>query len=521
MPRRLGLWIAGPLVALMHAVATPAAATELALLLGNATYNDNHNIGSGTAIVDAVGDLQEAGVAVVARDEVGARAIQRAVAQFEQLAPSAESVLIALTGRFVTSGQETWFLPVDADAPTLAGLPQQALPLSTALTILGHAADRGAGKAILLLGTDRSDGRIGRYLREGVGDLDLPPGVTLVSGAPVDIARVLRGTLARPGARIADAVAADRALRLDGYRDGGAFLDRADDDVARIAADLQRRAAAENALHDAERTARRDRAAEAARSEEAAAWEKVRDRDVIDDYVAFIRAYPDGRHTDRAREIVQAARARDDFGARLTEERMALSRDARREIQRDLTALGYRANGLDGQIGTVTRSAIADWQRAHGHRVTGYLNAAQIERLRAAARDAPNTARDQGPSDGRGDADADADWWARTGQGGGPDGWQAYLDRYPDGRYADIARTRLDGAGDRASSADARTEAALRLSPDVRAVVERKLQDHGYDPGRVDGTFDASARRAIRAFQRDEGAASTGYLTQRTLDALF
>ena len=64
------------------------------------------------------------------------------------------------------------------------------------------------------------------------------------------------------------------------------------------------------------------------------------------------------------------------------EERLlSLNYDERREVQRRLTALGYRTYGFDGTFGRATRAALAAWQRDEGLRASGYLTADQFRLL--------------------------------------------------------------------------------------------------------------------------------------------
>ncbi len=53
-----------------------------------------------------------------------------------------------------------------------------------------------------------------------------------------------------------------------------------------------------------------------------------------------------------------AARAEQDEAA------LRLTRDQRRQVQRDLSLMGYDTRGIDGVFGRGTRAAIAGWQSA-------------------------------------------------------------------------------------------------------------------------------------------------------------
>lgn len=64
------------------------------------------------------------------------------------------------------------------------------------------------------------------------------------------------------------------------------------------------------------------------------------------------------------------------------EAHLALSRGARREVQRRLALARFNPSFFDGIFGPATRSALGDWQRSVGLRVTGYLDASALTLLR-------------------------------------------------------------------------------------------------------------------------------------------
>ncbi|MFQ5566459.1 MAG: lytic murein transglycosylase [Paracoccaceae bacterium] len=78
-----------------------------------------------------------------------------------------------------------------------------------------------------------------------------------------------------------------------------------------------------------------------------------------------------------------------DFGLRLAMDwprgDRPLSRDETEELQRRLTALGYPTKGIDGIIGPHTRSAIRSFQADKEMVPDGYVSAALLEQVRAAA----------------------------------------------------------------------------------------------------------------------------------------
>lgn len=63
------------------------------------------------------------------------------------------------------------------------------------------------------------------------------------------------------------------------------------------------------------------------------------------------------------------------------EAQLGLSASQRRAVQSGLTQRGFSTRGIDGIFGAGTRGAIAGWQRANDMTATGYLTAAQYQRL--------------------------------------------------------------------------------------------------------------------------------------------
>ena len=87
--------------------------------------------------------------------------------------------------------------------------------------------------------------------------------------------------------------------------------------------------------------------------------------------------YPDPRAgpADSAAQLATAAAA-------AAEARLALSPDARREVQRRLTLARFDPHLVDGIFGPATRAALGGWQRAPGLPVTEYLDAPALALLR-------------------------------------------------------------------------------------------------------------------------------------------
>jgi membrane-bound lytic murein transglycosylase B len=59
------------------------------------------------------------------------------------------------------------------------------------------------------------------------------------------------------------------------------------------------------------------------------------------------------------------------------------------------------------------------------------------------------------------------------------------------------------------------------LALEERKALQQALSDKGYDPGPVDGVIGALTRKALRAWQRDNGLAPDGYASAAVLNALI
>ena len=125
-----------------------------------------------------------------------------------------------------------------------------------------------------------------------------------------------------------------------------------------------------------------------------------------------------------------------------------------------------------------------------------------------------------------------------------PEELQAYLDSYPDGAFAPLARSRLkrlsgpeetpaapaaasgDLPADASPAADSsRTaeslEAALGLDRQERRRIQQRLAALGFDPGPADGLFGRGTRGAIGRWQSSQGDEPTGYMDAEAAKTLL
>jgi peptidoglycan hydrolase-like protein with peptidoglycan-binding domain len=528
-------------VVLCLGASVPASAAGLALILVNEDYLDLRDARGAAELSAEAERLAAAGFSVeVARDR-DAAGLREALADLEAALARGEGerVVLVLAGHWVHGGNGAWLLGTEAEAlsPVLAdgaGLRLDA--------VLALAAARPGG-AIVALEDRAFPGDPGPGLSGGLpAALEVPQGVTLVRGPGPQLSGFLRAVL-RPGTRVASAAAQARGLQTAGF----------------LPAHLPFLPEGFRPGEDAERRAWE--AAEGAGTEEALA--------------AFLEDFADGPYAERAREALGALeRAPDRLEAALD-----LSRDERRAIQRDLTLLGRDTRGIDGIFGPGTRAAIAAWQRENDLPETGYLDRDQFFALASqAARRATELEAEARERQAEIDRQ-DCAFWRDSGAGADEAGLRAYLERFPDGLFAAIARERLgeiegarqeaaqardraaweeaiaddspasyrryleafpegafaqaalariealtgrpgraDGDGEAAARA---AEEALRLPRVMRAMIEQRLAALGHDPGATDGEFDADTRRAIRRYQRTNDLPATGYLSEQVVSRLL
>lgn len=522
-------------------LALPASASGLVLIIANERHQHIRDARGASQVLALENRLADAGFAVDLATDLAAPTMRAALAslstQIERRGH--ERVIIIFAGHVLHSAQGAWLLGTDADRPDLARIDDAGLRLETALAVAGMLQ----GGAIVAIADFGYPGRPEAGLAVGMPDqVSVPQGVTLLSGPVERVTAVLRAA-ARPGINLRDAGGRIRGLQMQGFLPPYLpFLPEGH---------------------------------EPARDAERRAWQRAVEADTADTYRAFLEDFPDGSFADEASEAIE----RLEFSPERVEQALGLSRDERRAIQRDLTLLGFDPRGIDGIIGPATRAALRAWQRHNGLEPHGYLDREQVIELAAqAARRAAELEAEARERQAEAER-RDRAFWRETGASGDEAGLRAYLQRYPEGIFASIARQRLreieeeraralalrdsaawdaarardtvaayrryiadfpdgafvDQAEDRIDELEGRVrpgrdrpsraeieaararEAAMNLPHFTRVMVERRLARMGYDPGAINGQLDPDTRRAIRQWQRDLGVPATGYLNQNLM----
>jgi peptidoglycan hydrolase-like protein with peptidoglycan-binding domain len=535
------------ILAVAACLAGQAMAQDAALVIGNGSYRNASGISSASDAIDAATALEGAGFRVrKGGDLTVAQMRDLMTAYYGDTAAPGRSVIL-LSGHFVQHGDETWFLGTDADAPGLSEADAAGIPLST---LLEMAAER-PGAAMVLLGTEDRRIALGRGLLAGIGPIDAPQGVTVISGDAGDIAAFASSILTRPGQSAAALAARAGDLSVTGFLGNAApFLP--EPEAASVPAPSSGALVTDQVERDL--------------------WATTQTIDTVKGYDSYLRRYPDGLFAEAARRAI-AAQNDPVARAKVAEDAMALSRDQRRQVQRDLSILDIDPRGIDGLFGRGSRTAIATWQKRNNYEATGYVTGEQVAVLAAqsekrAAELEAEAAKRQIEQERQ-----DRLYWEQTGKAGDEPGLRAYLKRYPDGLFAELAQERLSvfddqrkaeaAAAERAawdkalqintptgfreylaaypngafaddakqiladlgtSEADQnakRAEDALGLNQGLRRLLEQRLAALGLKPGTIDGEFDSDTRRAIRRYQQARGLPVSGYLNQQTVARLL
>jgi hypothetical protein len=99
--------------------------------------------------------------------------------------------------------------------------------------------------------------------------------------------------------------------------------------------------------------------------------------------------------------------------------------------------------------------------------------------------------------------------------------FEAYLNRYPDGAFAEIARINLEGTKTEAlHSREQESDKVAISDPSVLSEVRERLYELNFDPGSFNGPVGEAAHQAIREFQKMSNLPPTGEVSQGLLRRL-
>jgi peptidoglycan hydrolase-like protein with peptidoglycan-binding domain len=529
-------------------LAQGAQAGDFALILANGRYADAPN---NRMAMDADGlarDLGARGFTVFQAIDDNAARMREVAAQMQaamQANPDPDRVVIAVTGYFANRGSDAWLLEPASGAVTPLNVGGRGISLSA---LAGLAAE-APGQAVMLIAAPDGSVDMTPGIAPGPGEVAAPQGVTIVAGSMDRLRRWTRDMLLDPRLTLEQAlINLPRDTAAYGFRSAAVhFADAGDGGGNGIDSPMG----------------------------EMAYWNAVRDIGTTEAYAAYLNRYPQGIFADEAGQQVNAVPPDPRTLAEQGEAALNLGRDARRQIQRNLSLLGFDPRGIDGIFGRGSRTAITAWQRSRGQPDTGFLSAPEIDVLQRQADVRAAELEREAQLRREAEERADRQYWSQVGRD--EPGLRAYLGRYPDGLFADEAQARLDrileerrnraearerAAWDQTRQVDsieayqaflaqfpngsfadaardrleeliderdnrARNEAAraeegqVVPSAGARLLVEKMLAVYGQDPGPQDGKFTRETRKAIRRFQRSRDLPVTGFVNQQTMVMLM
>jgi peptidoglycan hydrolase-like protein with peptidoglycan-binding domain len=535
------------LSALMGATGFSAAAGDVALLIANENYDNGRDIRAADDLLDAEAALEAAGFEVLTGEDVSTAELRMLVEELQQKADGSGRIIIAASGHFARSGSGSWIFGTDADTPSRLSAGAQGVALEALIGVAGASA----GQAVVLLGTEEREFALGSGLEAGIKAPEAEQGVTIVTGGASEIAAFVQGELLADGQSVVASLSRAPSLTGSGF-------------LAPLIPFMGGTPAVQVEVEDPN-------------SAERAFWTATQGINSAAGYQGYLNTYPDGLFTDEARQAIERIEQEPAKLAEAEEDALNLSRDARRQIQRNLTLLDYDPKGIDGIFGRGSRAAITKFQQANGLPATGFVTRGMMDRLSVQA-ERRNAELEAEAERRRVELERqDRAYWQETGALGDEAGLRAYIERYPDGVFADIAAVRLKpfedarreaaAAQDRADwdaavsvdtgaayegylqanpegafvaqakariselkfanqnkaalDAAKRNEERLGMSAGTRRLMEDRLEKLGLEPGPADGVFDDKTRRAIRRYQEARRLQVTGYLNQATVVRLL
>ena len=464
-----------------------ALAVDIALVITNSEYDNRSRIRDGDRdLRDVLRAYDRDGYTVMSGRNLNAADMAELLADFEEKSAGADRVIIHFTGYVEPSAQNMRLVPSDMDKGSLVGAHYAA----PSLDLLYELLDDRPGRSALLLATPTA--AVGDYIEAGP---DIPQGVLVMSGKTRTMNRFVAREFLRNNVAPAS-IRDDAGISVAGFVSDIAMTARDNGD------DRSQPSAADNTVVEMQ------------------VWRAAAQAGTRAALQKYMTQYPNGLFVREAQARI-AALVPQISPEEQIEKALNLTRAQRRNIQQNLTLLGFDTRGIDGIFGNGSRRAVTSWQRSIGFRESGFLDRAQIRVLEEAARTRQAELDAKAESDRAAHDREDLAFWQATGSSGNAEDLREYLKRYPDGLFADQAKRVLDTLTPQVDPRLVARENALNLNGQTRRLVEQRLAGLKLNPGRVDGNFDDQTRQAITQFQQSRGMQATGYLDSDTVGQLI
>lgn len=496
------------LASAMSTLALPAAAQNVALVIGNSEYRNATDLTSREhdRLVSA---YEAAGYEVTEGEDLSRTQLFTLLGGFLGEVEGAERVVIHLNGHAVTTDTETWFLPTDANGDSVVRIGLTAPTLDLFLSMVDEASDVG----VLFVGTQGDRGFEGDGYDAGVGRIYAPRDTMVVTGPIGGVSSFVRGRALEPGTGLR-ALANDlpEGLTRYGFAPRDAVL--VDERVEPEPAPLPQVEPAEPQISPAEQ---RERDLNLTRAQRRTIQSNLTT-------LGYDTRGVDGIFGSGSRGAITAWQQAQSFtatgflsqgqiellGVQAENRRAAQEAEqARAQAEREREDRAFwQATGASGDARGLRR-----YLESYPDGVFATQARQQLDALQQADRSAQQRQIDR--------------TWQATQDEDSIAAYQAFINNYPDSQYVEAAYAalaRLQAAAqptvDPLEEARA-AEQALGLSSINRALVQIRLQSLGYQVGNISGSFDETTRAGIAAFQRDYGLEATGYVNQPTVRQLI
>jgi len=469
-------------------------AKDVAVVLSNSDARKDWYKRNAGGYLTLLQSLRGGGFDVVVSENASAAQAAQTVQSLWAAMDDTDRLLIVANGPFAQSNTDTWLLGEGAIQPNAFSIGQQG----TSVAALLHLLAERPGRAVLALAPEPVRARdLGRGVEPGIGAFAVPQGVTVLSGAPSDLFGFVTDSVIQPDTGLGLAAAATRGkIEAQGFLPKGRSFAALPGDRGLGFGD-------------------------------AGFWNAASSIGTEEAYEAYLNRFPSGLFAPAAQEKLSALETAKAQQARAAEARLGLNKEDYRALQADLTALGYDTRGIDGVFGRGSRAALSRWQEEAGFVPSGYLTRTQLRVLQTESA----LIQQQRDRDLAAQREADEAYWRETGALGTKEGVEAYLKRYPEGVFAEDAKTLLDllvaaepkptGPTEAQINAAKAEEAKVLKNSLARLLAEQRLAQLGFGPGAIDGRFDGNTRKAVAAFQAQRGITATGYVDSTTASRLL
>lgn len=249
-------------------------------------------------------------------------------------------------------------------------------------------------------------------------------------------------------------------------------------------------------------------------------WQSVKDSTNSDDFEAYLHEYPAGRFARLARNRL------DELAAAPSSSR----------VQPELSDFSHEIVFWDSVKDSDDPDDLEAYIQEYPEGRFVRLARNRLGSLTSRPREADPTTQDS--ASGGGASQAEAVFWQNIRDSDNPELFRVYLDTYPNGSFARLARAKISALQPRSSEPEQvplapvpdsstslaeleQAEQSLELNRQQRREIQRALAVHGhYDERRIDGFFDQRTRDAISAWQQDNQLTVSGYLNASQLEQL-